>query len=184
MLLNAAGVNFTIQRADLDEAGLTESLLAEERDASAIALSLASHKATAISHQNPRAIVLGGDSVLALGSELVDKSPDLPSLRAQLRKLSGRTHILISAAALARDGAVFWHHIGHARMTMRTLSDAFIEDYLTREGEALLGSVGGYHFEGLGAQLFEDVEGDYFSILGLPLLPVLKELRAQGLLET
>lgn len=184
MLLNAAGVDFTIQKADLDEAGLTENLLAEGRNAGAIALGLAGHKATVISRQNPQAIVLGGDSILALGRELIDKSPDLSSLRAQLRKLSGRTHTLISAAALARGGAVFWHHTGQARMTMRTLSDAFIEDYLAREGEALLGSVGGYHFEGLGAQLFEDAEGDYFSILGLPLLPVLKELRAQGLLGT
>ena len=183
-MLKAAGVDFVVQAADIDERTISTDLLSEGKDAGAIALALAEQKALAISHQNPGAMVLGGDSVLALEGELISKSPDLASLRAQLRRLSGKTHFLISAAALARDGQVIWRHVVSARMTMRTLSDAFLDDYLAREGEALLGSVGGYHFEGLGAQLFEAVEGDYFSVLGLPLLPVLAELRAQGLLET
>jgi septum formation protein len=179
-MLRAAGVDLVVQATSIDERALATDLLSKGKDAGAIALALAEQKALAISRQNPGDMVLGGDSVLALGDELINKSPDLASLRAELRRLSGKTHLLISAAALARDGQVIWHHVASARMTMRTLSDAFLDDYLACEGEALLGSVGGYHFEGLGAQLFESAEGDYFSILGLPLLPVLKELRAQG----
>lgn len=183
-MLKAAGVDFTVQAASIDENALTRELLSQGKDGSPIALALAEQKALAVSHQNPGDMVLGGDSVLALEGELISKSPDLAALRAELRRLSGKPHLLISAAALARDGLVIWHHVASARMTMRMLSDAFLDDYLAREGEALLGSVGGYHFEGLGAQLFESAEGDYFSILGLPLLPVLKELRAQGWLPS
>jgi septum formation protein len=182
-MLKAAGVDFMVQAASIDERALATDLLSKGKDAGAIALALAEQKAIAISRQNPGDLVLGGDSVLALEGELINKSPDLASLRAELRRLSGKTHFLISAAALAQGGQVIWRHMASARMTMRTLSDAFLDDYLAREGEALLGSVGGYHFEGLGAQLFESAEGDYFSILGLPLLPVLNELRAQGWLQ-
>ncbi len=182
-MLRAACVDFVVQAASIDERALSRKLLAQGGDAGAVALTLAEQKALAVSRQNPGDMVLGGDSVLAREGELINKSPDLASLRAELRRLSGKTHFLISAAALARDDQVIWHHVASARMTMRTLSDAFLDDYLAREGEAVLGSVGGYHFEGLGAQLFESAEGDYFSILGLPLLPVLKELRAQGWLQ-
>ena len=183
-MLKAAGVNFVVQAADIDERALARELLSQGKDASAVARGLAEQKALAVSRQNSGGMVLGGDSILALESELISKSPDLASLRAELRRLSGKTHLLISAAALARDGQVIWHHVESARMTMRALSDVFLDDYLARAGEAVLGSVGGYHFEGLGAQLFESVEGDYFTILGLPLLPVLKELRVQGLLPS
>jgi septum formation protein len=184
VMLKAAGVDFTVQPADLDERALSVMLLAQGAEARIVALRLAEEKALAVARQNPADLVLGADSVLAFGQELISKSPDLPSLRAQLRKLSGKTHELISAAALARDGQVIWRHVERARMTMRALSDAFLDDYLAREGDVLLGSVGGYHFEGLGPQLFDTAEGDYFAILGLPLLPVLKELRAQGWLGT
>ena len=182
-ILKAAGVEFTVEAAKIDEPALTRDLLSQNKDACAVALALAEEKALAVSRQNPRDMVLGGDSVLALGAELIGKSPDLPSLRAELLRLSGKSHRLVSAAALAREGDVIWRHTEQARMTMRVLSEVFLDDYLAREGEALLGSVGGYHFEGLGAQLFDAAEGDYFSILGLPLLPVLKELRAQGWLQ-
>ena len=184
VMLKAAGVEFTVQAADLDERALTRNLLSQGKDGSAVALALAEQKALTVSRQNPRDTVLGGDSVLALGDELISKSPNLAALRDELRRLSGKTHFLISAAALARDGQVIWCHVAQARMTMRLLSEVFLDDYLAHEGEALLGSVGGYHFEGLGAQLFDSVEGDYFAILGLPLLPVLKELRSQGCLPT
>jgi septum formation protein len=183
-LLQAAGVDFAAIPADLDEAALTASLLAGGRDAGAIALSLAEQKALKVSRANPGDLVLGGDSVLALGDALIGKSPDLESLRSVLQRLSGKTHELISAAALAKEGRLVWQHVVHSRLVMRALSDGFIESYLAHEGEGLLGSVGGYRLEGLGAQLFESIEGDYFSVLGLPLLPLLKELRALGWLAT
>ena len=183
-MLKAAGVKFAVQPADIDEDALTRDLLSQGKSGSIVALALAEQKTLAVSRLNPGDVVLGGDSVLELGSELISKSPNLASLRTELRRLSGKTHFLISAAALARDGKVIWHHVAQARMTMRNLSENFLEDYLAREGEILLGSVGGYHFEGLGAQLFDSVEGGYFTVLGLPLLPVLKELRSLGCLST
>lgn len=182
-MLKAAGVDFKVQSAAIDEPRLTVELLSKGADGGDIARGLAEAKALAVSRSNPGELVLGGDSILALGAELIDKSPDLVTLRTVLRKLSGTTHELISAVALASDGQILWHHAARARMTMRVLSDGFIDDYLAREGEAVLASVGGYHFEGLGAQLFDHVEGDYFTILGLPLLPVLKELRARNWLQ-
>lgn len=183
-MLRAAGVAFTVAPASLNEAALMDDLIAKGSEAVAIAAALAEQKAVMVSRRSLGETVLGGDTVLALGQEIIGKSHDLAALRVLLLKLSGKTHHLISSAALARDGHVFWHHTVRAHMTVRNLSESFVDAYLAREGEALLGSVGGYHFEGLGAQLFESVEGDYFSVLGLPLLPVLAELRAQGLLET
>ncbi len=182
-LLHAAGVDFVVVPADLDEAALMQDLAARGDDGAMIAKTLAAQKAMMVSRRRPGDTVLGGDSVLELGAEIIGKSRDLAALRKLLLRLSGRAHHLISAAALARDGAIVWRHTARAQMTVRPLSEAFIDAYLAREGEKLLGSVGGYHFEGFGAQLFESVEGDYFSILGLPLLPVLAALRAQGLLE-
>ena len=183
-LLRAAGVDFVAVPADIDEPALMRGLTLVGQDGRAIAEALAAEKAAAISRQRPSETVLGGDSVLEFGPEILGKSRDLAALRALLLRLSGQTHHLISAAALARDGKVLWRHTSVARMTVRPLSEAFVDAYLARGGEKLLSSVGGYHFEGLGAQLFEKVEGDYFSILGLPLLEVLAALRAQGLLET
>jgi len=182
-MLKAAGVDFTVSPASLDEASLMQDLIRNGADASTVAATLAQQKAILVSRDNPRQIVLGGDSVLSLGGEILGKSHDMAALKALLRKMSGRSHELISSAALARDGHVLWHHTARSRMTVRHLSDAFIDAYLAREGEALLGSVGGYRFEGFGAQLFESVEGDYFSILGMPLLPVLGQLRALRLLD-
>lgn len=182
-MLRAAGVAFTVSPADLNEAALMQDLIAKNADAGVIAAALAQQKAILVARRTPHAVVLGGDSVLALDREILGKCHDLLSLKTLLQKMSGRSHFLLSSAALARDGHVFWHHTARARMTVRHLSEAFIDAYLAREGEALLGSVGGYRFEGFGAQLFEGVEGDYFSILGMPLLPVLAELRALGLLQ-
>jgi len=183
-LLRAAGVDFVVAPADIDEPALMRGLVARGADGRAVAEALAEQKAAAVSRPRPGEIVLGGDSVLAFDNEILGKCRDLAALRALLSRMSDRTHHLISSAALARDGAILWRHTSEVRMTMRPLSETFIDAYLGREGEKLLSSVGGYHFEGFGAQLFEKAEGDYFSILGLPLLEVLAALRTQGLLET
>jgi septum formation protein len=183
-LLRAAGVDFVIAPASINEPALMQDLIAKGSEAGVVAQMLADQKAIMVSRRSPGEIVLGGDSVLALGSEIIGKSHNLAALRILLLKLSGKTHQLVSAASLARDGSIFWRHTARANMTVRALSEAFVDAYLAREGETLLGSVGGYHYEGRGAQLFESAEGDYFSILGLPLLPVLAQLRALGLLES
>ena len=182
MLLTAAGVSFTADPADLDEAALIAGL--KSAGTEAMARRLAEEKATAVSRRHPGKIVLGGDSVIGFEGDYVSKCASLDEARALLTRLSGHTHLLVSAAALARDGALLWAHASPCRMTMRVLSPGFLEDYLAREGEGILSSVGCYHFEGRGAQLFDTVEGDYFSVLGLPLLPVLACLRKEGLLAS
>jgi len=181
-LLTAAGVNFTTDPADLDEAALMAQL--HSAGAETMARSLAEQKALTVSHRHPGQIVLGGDSVIAFGGDYLSKCASLDEARNLLQRLSGHTHLLVSAAALARDGALLWAHASPCQMTMRKLSPQFLEDYLAREGEAILSSVGCYHFEGRGAQLFDRVDGDYFSVLGLPLLPVLAQLRKEGLLAS
>jgi septum formation protein len=127
---------------------------------------------------------LGGDSVIAFAGQFLSKCATLEEARALLARLAGHQHLLVSAAVLARDGALLWTHASPCRMTMRPLSPQFLDDYLAAEGPAILSSVGCYHFEGRGAQLFDKVEGDYFSVLGLPLLPVLGQLRKEGLLAS
>ena len=181
-LLTAAGVPFIADPADLDE----DSLMAELKGASAeaVAQSLAEQKALTVSRRHPDQLVLGGDSVIAFAGEFLSKCATLEEARLLLGRLSGHEHLLVSAVALARDGALLWTHASPCRMTMRALSRQFLDDYLAMEGRAILSSVGCYHFEGRGAQLFDKVDGDYFSILGLPLLPVLAQLRKEGLLAS
>jgi len=181
-LLAAAGVRFVADPADLDEDALMASL--QQAGAEVMAQSLAEQKALTVSRRHQGRIVLGGDSVIAFGEDYLSKCANLEEARNLLQRLSGHTHLLVSAAALARDGALLWTHASPCRMTMRVLSPDFLEDYLAREGEAILSSVGCYHFEGRGAQLFDKVEGDYFSVLGLPLLAVLAQLRKEGLLSS
>ncbi len=181
-MLTAAGVRFRSSAADLNEPALIADLWDKGADAAAIAMALAEQKAIMVSRRSPGELVLGGDSVLAFGAEIISKCRDVAALRVLLQRLSGHSHQLISAAALARDGELVWRHAGTARLTMRKLSPAFLDAYLQQEGEAVLSSVGGYHYEGKGAQLFDHVEGDFFTILGLPLLPVLAALRAHGIL--
>ena len=136
-----------------------------------------------MSGEFPADLVIGADQVLALGDETLGKPHDLVAARAQLERLRGRTHRLISAVALALGGRVVWSKVDTASLTVRELSAAFLDEYLARCGERLLGIAGAYEIEGLGIQLFDRVEGDYFTIVGLPLLPLLAELRARGMVQ-
>ncbi len=126
--------------------------------------------------------MLGGDSVIELNGRMLSKCATLEEARALLAEMSGREHLLVSAAALARNTDLLWTHASPCRMTVRELSPEFLDDYIAREGTPILSSVGCYHFEGRGAQLFDRVDGDYFSVLGLPLLQVLAALRKEGAL--
>jgi septum formation protein len=183
-MLAAAGIAFTVEAADVDEPAIRESLLAAKSAPTPpqIADALARVKAEDVSQRRKGSLVIGGDQVLALGTELLTKAKDEAAARATLKKLRGKTHELHSAVALAVDGRVLWTHAGTARLKMRDFSDAFLDEYLTRAGDRIGQSVGAYELEGLGVQLFDMIEGDYFTILGLPLLPLLAELRAQGMI--
>jgi septum formation protein len=183
-MLAAAGVAFTVEAADVDEPAIRKTLLAAKSAATPpqIADALARAKAEDVSQRHKGSLVIGGDQVLALGTELLTKAKDEAAARATLKKLRGMTHELHSAVALAVDGRVLWTHTGTARLKMRDFSDAFLEEYLTRAGDRIGQSVGAYELEGLGVQLFDKIEGDYFTILGLPLLPLLAELRAHGMI--
>jgi len=185
-LLAAAGVPFIVQAADVDEPAIRARML--KKDASVepkrIAATLAAAKAEDVSGKIGGSLIIGADQVLAFGDELLSKAPNAEAARAALRKLRGRTHELHSAVAFAEKGKVTWAHFATARLTMRDFSDAFIEDYLTRAGDRVSQTVGAYELEGLGVQLFDKIEGDYFAVLGLPLLPVLAELRARGIIAT
>lgn len=180
MLLEAAGVPVEVHPADIDE----RSLQTDEPSAApdAVAALLARRKALAVAESHPGRLVLGADQTLALDGKLFTKAADRHAARAQLRQLSGRTHELHSAIAFVREGQVAFQYVGAARLTMRSFSDRFLDAYLQAAGSAATASVGGYQIEGPGIQLFERVEGDYFTILGLPLLTALDFLRRSGCL--
>ena len=182
-MLAEAGVPHEAIAADVDEAALKTGLLAQGADPAAIALALAEAKAVAASRRCP-GLVLGADQTLDLDGVLFDKAETLDEARGRLLTFRGRHHVLHSAVVLARDGAAVWRGADQATLTMRAFSDEFLDAYLAAEGEALLSSVGCYRLEGLGAQLFERVEGDYFTVLGMPLWPLLEELRRQGVLKS
>ena len=180
-MLTAAGVVHDALPAYIDEDGVTAGLQAEQASPEKIADALAELKAIKISRANPGVLVLGADSVaVAADGALLAKPETRVRAEAQLRQLSGTTHRLISAAVIAENGTAVWRAGGAARLTMRPLSDAFITRYLDAEGEAVLGCVGCYRIEGLGAQLFARVDGDQFTIRGLPLLALLDYLRVRG----
>jgi septum formation protein len=177
-LLRAAGVSFTAKAPDLDEAALRAGIA----DAAEAAQHLADSKALVLSDDIPGAWVIGSDQILALGVEMLGKPGTREGARAQLRQLQGVTHALVTAVTLAREGHIVWQHVEQADLTMRVLTKHEIDRYLDRAGSGVLSSPGAYHLEGLGATLFETVRGDYFSILGLPLLPLLGALRQYGAL--
>ncbi len=185
-LLEGAGLAFQTEVAGVDEAVVKGSLKAEGADGRAIADALAELKAVSVSRRFPAALVIGADQVLALpdpaggGDILFDKPDGMAGARDHLDRLQGREHRLITAACIASEGRPIWRHVETPGLTMRKLSDGFIEEYLSRAGNGILSSVGAYELEGLGAQLFSQVSGDYFSVLGLPLLPLLEFLREHG----
>ncbi|MEI9885584.1 MAG: Maf family protein [Rhizomicrobium sp.] len=183
-VLTAAQVPFAAVPADIDEAGLKDEFLAAGLDVSGVAVRLAEAKAVQVSRAHPGELVLGADQTLLFEGTLVSKCADLAAARALLSRLRGKDHWLVGGLALARDGRVFWRYSETSVLTMRAFSDTFLDAYLSTEGEGILACVGCYRLEGLGAQLFARIEGDYFSILGLSLQPLLTELRNQGVIAT
>ena len=180
-LLEAAGLAFDVIPADIDEAAVRAAIFERTSGATAadIAAVLAAEKARVVSEKHRDALVIGADQVLALGGRIFDKARTLAEAHEHLAMLRGRTHTLVSAVALARNGRVQWQTCAAAEMTMRDFSDAFLKSYLDRIGTRALQSVGCYEIEGLGVQLFERIDGDYFTILGIPLLPLLARLRQE-----
>ena len=178
-LLRKAGVEIEVAKAGVDEASIKAALLAEGAAPREIADALAEAKAVKMSRKQP-GLVIGADSVLDLDGRLYDKPSDIEDARRHLMALRGRPHRLHSAAVIAEGGAPLWRHVATTTLHVRAFSDGFLDRYMEAEGVSLLSSVGCYRLEGLGAQLFDRIDGDYFAILGLPLLPVLDYLRLRG----
>ncbi len=187
-MLRSAGVSFTVETADVDEDAIRAALRDENGEATVdpadIAEILAVAKAETVSRLQPDAFVIGGDQVLAFGEDVITKPKDEAAARRQLASFRGKVHALHSAVALAHNGETLWSMVDTAEMYVRDFSDAFLDDYMRRAGRTVLDSVGAYLMEDLGIQLFERIEGDYFTVLGMPLMPLLAELRARRLLLT
>ncbi|MGE0768943.1 MAG: Maf family nucleotide pyrophosphatase [Hyphomicrobiaceae bacterium] len=185
-MLRAAGLSFDAIASGVDEVRMRADMEARGTRVgpAAIAGALAAAKAEDVSRANREALVIGGDQVLALGDRVFEKPADLAAARAHLMALRGKAHVLVSAVALAEAGNVVWQHTETATLLVRPFSPAFLDRYIERVGEDVCQSVGAYQLEGFGSQLFERIEGDYFTILGLPLIALLGELRAREMIET
>lgn len=179
-MLRAAGLDITVDPADVDEPKIEADCRRDGMATPDVALALAAAKAALVASRHPGALVIGADQMLDVDGASLRKPEDLAAAARTLERLAGRDHTLVSAVVLAQDGDVIWRHHAVARLTMRSLDAAAIADYLARAGDGVLTSVGAYQLEGLGAQLFERIEGDYYTILGLPLLALLGELRRRG----
>lgn len=177
-LLQQAGLAFTCQPAPIEERPVEAAVLAAGGDGRDVALRLAERKAAAVAASHPGAIVIGADQTLSLGTALLHKPADPAAAAVQLDQLRGKTHRLHAAVALVRDDQLLWSGVETAELTMRDFTAEERDNVLAREGDAILASVGGYRLEGPSIRLFETVAGDYFTILGLPLLPLLAALRA------
>ena len=182
-MLRAAGIPFEAVPAAIDEAAVKQAMLAEAAPPRDIADALAEFKARRVAGRLPGALVLGADQVLACEGRLFDKPVDLVEAGVHLAALRGRTHDLYAAAVVFEEARPVWRHVGRAQLTMRAFSDTFLDAYLTEHGDRLLDTVGGYRLEDGGAQLFSRVQGDLFTILGLPLLELLGFLRTRGVVR-
>jgi len=181
-LLTAAGLSFEVVGSGVDEAPIKARMLDGGASPPMIARALASAKAEAVSRTRP-GLVIGADQTASSGGALFDKAESLEAARARLISLRGREHQLHSAVVTARSGRLLWSETVTANLTMRAFSDGFLDRYLARNGGAALGAVGGYELENEGVQLFDRIDGDYFAILGLPMLGLLEQLRAEGWIE-
>jgi len=182
-LLENAGIEIETVPAHVDERAVEATLQGSGLTPEDVALVLAEAKADEVSARKRGALVLGCDQTLSLGDEVLHKPADMEAARRQLLRMSGKQHNLNSALVLMRDGKALWRHVSVATLTMRELSPIFIGRYLAAVGDKALTSVGAYQIEGRGIQLFEKIDGDYFTIVGLPLLPLLAELRRMGAID-
>ena len=182
-MLENAGLTFEAISSDIDERAVEGPLREADVSPNDIALVLAEAKASDVSSKYPDSLVIGADQTLSLGDEMLHKPADMEGARRHLLKLSGKTHQLNSAVVLTRNGETLWRHVGVADLTMRDLDPGYIGRYLSEAGEKALMSVGAYQLESLGVQLFRDIKGDYFTIIGLPLLPLLEELRRMEIID-
>jgi septum formation protein len=181
-LLEAAGIPLGIDPADIDERAAEAASPAEAATPEGAALLLARAKAFETAKRNPGRVVLGADQTLALGSERFSKPKSREAARAQLRKFSGKTHALHSGIAVVRDANVLFETVSSAHLTMHDFSDPFLDAYLDEAGERVMQSVGAYQLESVGVNLFAKIEGDHFTILGMPLMPLLGYFRSSGMM--
>lgn len=183
-ILEKAGVVVEAMSPRVDEEEIKNAMVAEKASAAEIAEVLAEQKARSVSRRQPQDLVIGADQVLEMGSQIYSKPADLASARKALVGLRGQEHRLFSCVCVLRDGERLWHKLDSARLTMREFSDEFLDAYLQSIGDQALAGPGSYQIEGAGSQLFSKISGDYFTILGLPLLPLLDFLRVQGALRS
>ncbi|MGE7370515.1 Maf-like protein [Neorhizobium sp. NPDC001467] len=177
-LMTNAGLSFDHQAADIDEREIESTLHGASPER--LATVLAASKAQNVALSRPGSLVIGSDQTMSLGSRIYHKASSHEEVKDNLRSLSGKSHRLNSAVVIVRDGEILWEFVGHAELTMRPLSSAFIDHYTSRVGPDVLKSVGSYQLEGEGIQLFSKIDGDYFTIVGLPMLALLEKLRELG----
>lgn len=181
-ILRGAGVVFLTDPADLDEGVIKDRCLKQSLTVEETAITLAEAKAAEVAARHPGTLVIGADQILECGERWFDKPENAAAARQTLQSLRGRRHQLFSAVAINKDGECLWRHLATAALTMRVFTDAFLDQYIEDGGRDILASVGAYRLEQSGAQLFTAIEGSYFTILGLPLLPLLEFLRLRGVL--
>ncbi len=183
-LLRNAAIDFTMATARVDEEAIKQALLAEDASPRDIADALAEMKAKRVGAKNPEALVVGCDQVLALGREIFSKPETPDQALAQLRALSGQKHQLLSAAVIYHENQPIWRHVGVVRLSMREISDGYLSEYVDRNWQSIRHAVGAYKLEEEGVRLFTRIEGDYFNVLGLPLIELLSYLTLRGTLPS